>query len=870
MSSPVIDFFIPTMSQSSSYSAREASRALIEPLLNEHVDRYVLPNGLTVVLKQSNAAAICSVQAWVKTGSIHEGKLLGAGVSHFVEHMLFKGTSKRQSREISESVQSGGGYINAYTTFDRTVYYIDMPSENVDVALDILSDCVFNSTLPEEEVEKEREVILREIDMGEDDPDSKLSHALFETVFRQHSYRYPIIGYKSVFEQVSRQELWDYYKERYVPNNMVLVVCGDFRESALKASINSMFGVAPRAALTPVYLPQEPMQLAERSQKLYEDVQVSRIGIGFQVPGLTDEDTPALDTLSMILGNGNSSLFNLHLREKCRLVHQVDSSNWTPGSVGVFYIAMMADPDKCGAAISEIRSFLEGLRAEDFTVDQVSKAVRQLLVSEINSRKTVSGQASRLGSSEVVVGDIGYAKNYLDSISNVDPKQVFEVLKKWLRWDRVSLITLDPKESEAKESESKSVGPAGLDFEEIVQKNGSTLLLRQDKRLPNLHFRLAMEGGALFEDADTQGLTALTSNLLTKDTEKRTSEEVSDAIEGVGGSFYEFSGNNSLGLALEVLPTDLDLALDLIEQAIFHSLFKDETFEIEKEAHIAAIKEQNDDIVAAGRRALRRRFFGDHPFAIGGGGSVETVEPIQREDLVAHWEKLCVASNFSLAISGDFDPEVLRPKVETLMANLKVGVLKPAVIPTDFPAEPGVHREKMERNQAIVYHGYPGTGLKGDDFFVSEVADELFSGMSSKLFERVRDELSLAYFVRSSRIIGLDTSLFYFYAGTSPERYEEVVAELIREVERVANGEVEQDEIDRCKVRLKASRRMSMQTNSSCASQAAMNVAYGLPVNDWQNYDARIEAVGLEGLQQFAKTYFDSSKRVELVIGPNF
>lgn len=856
------------MSHNLSYSSSESSRALIEPLLNEPVERYVLPNGLTVVLKHSNAAAVCSAQVWVKTGSIHEGELLGAGVSHFVEHMLFKGTTKRQSREISESIQAGGGYINAYTTFDRTVYYIDMPSENVDVALDILSDCVFNSTLPEEEVDKEREVILREIDMGEDDPDSKLSHALFETVFREHPYRYPIIGYKSVFEKVTRQQLWDYYKVRYVPNNMVLVVSGDFELGSLKASIKNLFGVAERAALADVYLPSEPLQLAKRSRDLFEDVQVARVGVGFQVPGLTDEDTPILDVLSMILGNGSSSLFSLHLREKCRLVHQIDSSNWTPGSVGIFYIALMCDPEKTAVALEEMRSFLEGLEENDFTADQVAKAVRQLLVSEINTRKTVSGQASRLGSAEVVVGDIGYSRNYLDRVAGVDAKEVCRALKKWLRWDHVTQVSLKPLEFESNAINHSLAEKPDLDFEEFAQPNGSSLLLRQDRRLPNIHFRVALQAGSLFEDASKNGLTALTANLLTKDTATRSSEEVAEAIEGAGGSFYEFSGNNSLGLALEVLPSELDLALDLLDQAIFHPAFDSDTFSIEKEAHLAAIKEQNDDIVSMGRRSLRRRFFGEHPFSVGGSGTLDTVASIQREDLLAHWAKLGVASNFSIAISGDFNPDVLKPRVEELLGRLPEGNLQSKAVVSCGPAEPGVHRESMDRNQAVVYHGYPGPGLKDEDFYVSEVADELFSGMSSKLFERVRDELSLAYFVRSSRIIGLNTSLFYFYAGTSPERYDEVIAELIAEVRRVACGEVEDEELARCKTRLKAGRSMSMQTNSACASQAAMNVAYGLPADDWKQYDNRIDKVSIEMLQEFAKSYLDAEKRVELVIGP--
>ncbi len=201
---------------------------LLGSLRENSVERYVLPNGMTIILKPDASSPVSSVQVWVKSGSIHEGCFLGSGLSHFVEHMLFKGTAKRSGREISKTIQAHGGYINAYTTFDRTVYYIDMPGEHTEVAVDLLADAVLNSTLPEEEVEKEKEVILREIDMGQDDPDHQLSQALFETAFREHSYRYPIIGHREVFETVSRDDLMEYYKTRYVPNNLTVIVVGDF------------------------------------------------------------------------------------------------------------------------------------------------------------------------------------------------------------------------------------------------------------------------------------------------------------------------------------------------------------------------------------------------------------------------------------------------------------------------------------------------------------------------------------------------------------------------------------------------------------------------------------------------------------------
>ena len=173
-------------------SSARADFALLDTFWNEPVERYVLPNGLTVILKPDSSSAIASVQVWVKTGSIHESAHLCSGVSHYLEHMLFKGTQRRNGREISATVQAHGGYINAYTTFDRTVYYIEIPSEHTNVAIDILADAVLNSTLPADEAAKEKNVILREIAMGQDDPDQRMGEALFETAFREHPYRQPI------------------------------------------------------------------------------------------------------------------------------------------------------------------------------------------------------------------------------------------------------------------------------------------------------------------------------------------------------------------------------------------------------------------------------------------------------------------------------------------------------------------------------------------------------------------------------------------------------------------------------------------------------------------------------------------------------
>jgi zinc protease len=846
---------------------RSRDLALLEKLWREPIERYTLSNGLTVLLKRDTAAPVCSVQVWVKTGSIHEGAHLGAGLSHYLEHMLFKGTERRTGREISATVQAHGGYINAYTTFDRTVYYIDVPAEHTAVAIDLLADAVLHSTLPADETAKEKEVILREIDMCLDDPDQRLSQTLFETAFRTHPYRQPVIGHREVFAASTREDLLAYYRARYVPNNLVLVIAGDFNPAATRLAITEHFKATPRARLAPVLVPDEPVQLAQRDQHLYEDVQVSRAGLGWQIPGLTHPDAPALDILAMVLGHGDSSILWQAIREKARLVHTIDAMAWSPGTSGLFYVSFLADPGKRLAAGQAILRELTRVAERGVSSNALDKAVRQAVTSEVSMRKTMSGQASRLGAGEVVVGDINYTRTYFERLFALTPATLRRVMRTYLVPEHLTVVSSNPLGS-AEPTVPRGPDEEGrsLDFEEIRLPHGARLLLQPNRQLPNLHLRLAFAGGPMFEPAGRRGLTALMASLLAKDTARRSAEEVAQAIEEVGGSFNEFSGNNSFGLAAEVLPGDAGLALELLADAALRPAFKPARLEIERESALAALKESLDDVVTVGRKKLREIFFGTHPFAVESGGDEPGLKAIQPADLRASYGRLVVAGNAVLAVAGDFDAKKLGPKLKAFLARLPRGAVPPADATLQITA--GAFTEIQPRQQAVVFQAFPGPGLHAKDYEVSELADELFSGMSSHLFERVREQKSLAYFVRSSRIVGPETGMFYFYAGTSPQRYAEVVTELDLEIARVQQGGVTAGELQRCQTRLKAGKRMGLQTNSARAMQAALNAVYGLPVNDWRTYDARIDAVSLADVQAFALKYFQPVQRVQLVVKP--
>src|ERR1041385_7233216 len=188
-----------------------------------------LENGLVIIVREDPSAPVVSAQAWCKAGSVDEGKWLGAGLSHMLEHMLFKGTTTRPAGKIDQEGQDAGGYMNAYTSFDRTVYWINVPNTGGKVAIDILCDIMQNATLPADEMVKEKQVILREMDMNQDDPGRRSSRRLFETAYTRSPYRYTVIGYPDIFSEVQREDLVAFYREKYAPNNICFVVVGDVK-----------------------------------------------------------------------------------------------------------------------------------------------------------------------------------------------------------------------------------------------------------------------------------------------------------------------------------------------------------------------------------------------------------------------------------------------------------------------------------------------------------------------------------------------------------------------------------------------------------------------------------------------------------------
>ena len=259
-------------------------------------------------------------------------------MSHFLEHMLFKGTKRRSASDVAKEVQSSGGYINAYTSFDRTVYWIDCPSSGFDSCLDVLCDVVTNSQIPTEEFDKEQEVIRREFAMGDDNPGQVVSKMLFHNAYVVHPCRHPVIGHLDLFNQLSRDDLYAYYQKKYSPDNLFIVVAGAVDAERVFDQVSALLGGIERRRNTVSALPEEPLQIGKREEIREFPTDLARSRVSWQIPDQTHPDVPALDLLAAILGSGRSSRLYQSVREEKQLAHSISAYAYNPGLPGHFRV----------------------------------------------------------------------------------------------------------------------------------------------------------------------------------------------------------------------------------------------------------------------------------------------------------------------------------------------------------------------------------------------------------------------------------------------------------------------------------------------------------------------------------------------------
>jgi len=837
------------------------------PALPPGVKFTTLENGLTIIVREDHSAPVVSAQAWCMAGSIHEDRWLGAGLSHVLEHMLFKGTTTRPGSRIDQEVQEAGGYMNAYTSFDRTVYHIDVPNTGGRTAIDILCDIMQHASLPPDELAKEMDVIRREMDMGQDDPGRRASRRLFEVAFTKSPYRFTIIGYPDIFNEIKPADIRSYYTEKYAPNNVFYVVTGDIRQEEVVAQIRAAYSSAKARSMPPMVLPAEPRQTAAREIIEEAKIELGHLHFAWHIPEVRHHDIPLLDVLSVLLGNGRSSRLFQQVREIKGVAHQVDAWTYNPGLTGLFGISAVIDGEQFTPTCEAILTEVERVKTT-VTAEEVGKAAKQFISATLATRKTMEGQAQNLGGNWIAAGDLNFSERYLAAVKNATPADIQRVAREYLTPENRTLYALLPEGTAPKPAALKETNTDQA-IEKFVLPNGLILLLKEDHRLPFVEFRSLFQGGVLAETTANNGITQLLARLLLKGTARRTAEGLATEIESVGGSIDSYGGNQSFGVNVEVLNSDFALGMDLLADVLLNPTFPGDALEREREIQIAGIHALKDELLKSASLAMRKVIFGEATYGLDPLGTVPVVQSISTDDLRAYHQQLARPNNCVLAIYGDIKTAEVRAAVDHYFGTWEPSASRP-VFTSQNVALDGFKRvrETRDKKQAVLVLGFPGTTMSSDDRFALELIQESCSDLGSRLFLRIREELGLAYYVGAQNFAGVVPGYFAFYTGTEPAKAELVEQELLREAMLLRNEGLTADELKRAKAKIIGQKKISRQDLGHLAAATALDELYGLGYGRAELDDAKYEAVTLEQIKRVAQKYLKADALVVALVAP--
>ncbi|MEW6087709.1 MAG: pitrilysin family protein [bacterium] len=831
--------------------------------------KFVLDNGMTVILRNVPTIDAIAMQVWVKSGTIHEGKYLGAGISHFVEHMIFKGTEKRKEGQLSREIKKAGGDLNGYTADDRVVYLLTVSKDYFDTGLDVLSDAMMNASFDSTELERERDVILKEINMNLDNPDRSAHRLFWEALYTKHPYRYPGIGYKDLFMNLTREDVYNYYKKTHIPNNMIFIAVGNFEIPGALEKIKNAFKDFKGQLKTPSIIEPEPRQVSRRLVSKESDVQITRLNMGFHTVDLYNDDMYPLDVLSIILGEGEASRMVKKIKNEKAYVYSIHTWSYTPQYPGVFGISAAMDEKNIDNVQDEIWAIIEELKKKEVSDTELDMAKQKVISGHIFSKQTIEGMAGQLAMDEMTAGNMNFDEVYIKRVKEVTKKDLQRIAQKYFNSENLTVAILRPAGKQEPKDKEKIIAPFVSDVRKITLPNKAVLLIKEDRRLPVISVRISLMGGLRFENEFNNGITNFMKELLLKGTKKLTADEISLKIESRGGKISTFSGRNSFGISLDILKENFDEALDIISQVLTSALFNEKEIEKAREKILADIASEQDDVFRTTSNLFMSTLFERHPYRLRPIGSMESVKKITRNDILKYYYDYCRPNNMVINIYGDIDAGKIQEKVNKVFAGFKSQELPVIRVPEEL--EPLNIRKAQKFNnktQSVAILGFLAPDLKSPDYYPLEVLTSVLNGLGSRMFENLRGEKGLAYYVGSFYIPGLETGAYLFYIGTIPSKREEAVQGILDQIKKLQEEDITPEELQTAKQNLIGQKAISLETIGSQASSSGLNELYGLGY-DWDDkYKETINKVTAENVKSVAKRYFNLNTYTIAVVEP--
>ena len=831
----------------------------------------VLDNGLTLVWEEDHRQPLVAIEARIKGGLRGEGSYVGTGITHFIEHMLFKGTPTRPAGTLEQEVRRYGGTINAFTSFDMTGVSLFVESRYTKEALGMLADILQHAVFDQKEFDKERAVIISEIQMNLDDPDRRLQQLFWSRHLLEHPYRHPILGYQALLEKLTVKDMASFYAAQYQPQNIVVVCAGDVDGAAFAAMAKAIFESWSRGVTDPnqQLVPVEPSTASAKEVVVELPIQTAHVLLGFSSVRLSDPDLYPLDVLANIIGDGHSSrLYETIVRTR-QLAHEINAWDYTPYDPGIFAIAFEADPEHISAALEASLAIVEEIQQHGVTEAELQKAKRSVSASYLFGLQTVDSRAGDLANSLLSTGDPLFSRQYVTRVAAVTSGQVQDVARRYCDRSKMTTAILRPPVA----APTKAIPPPlphPIPVTKTSLPNGATVLIGVDHTLPIASIVVGFRGGVRVEDETHQGLSNLVAQMLTKGTTLKGASEIAKAIESLGGTLESFSGRDGFGVVLQVLAQDLPEGLALLHELVSQSTFPAQEFELQRQLVEQQLQAQDDEIFDVGGRLLRRTLFQQHPYRFNPLGDKVTLSTLTRADCVAFAKRWLVPANTVVAAFGDVDAKMIEERLRHTFGTLPTS---PSTWPNRLTEEPlqGIREASltMQKEQTVIMVGFRGLTYQAPDRYALDVMTAVLSGMAGRLFQSVRETHGLSYTLGAVNVPGWDPGYLLIYAATRPGEQAKVQQLIDEQLQLAVQKGFAAKEVDEAKRYLIGLHRMDLQHLSGLAKRSVLDELYGVGYDNWTSYEAKVNAVTVPMVNEAAQRYLTMKDRAQIVVSPN-
>ncbi len=817
-------------------------------------DEITFDNGLRLIIEEDHRNPIVVFSTMIETGSSTEGAYLGSGISHLIEHMLFKGTEKYPVGSIESILHKYGGEMHAFTTHDYTGFRITILKEHSRIALDILKEMLTSPAFDEEELKKEKDVIEREMDMSKDDPGRRISKLAFSKSYLMHPYSIPVIGYKENLRRLKREDLLNFFKSKYAPEKTIIAIVGDIDRDAMFKDIDSLFQDIPRGGNTLTVLPQEPERLSETYYEEAMDINGAYLNLSFFSTELLNKDLYAMDLLSFILGQGQGSRLNEALRLKKQLVSSISCYNYTPRYKGLFIISAVMKEEDVEAVIDEIIGQLDSIKQHGITDKELLKAKNNFLAGYVYQKETIESRADDLALGALLAGTPQFFKSYIENVKSVTKDDIKMAAKKYLTKDNMTCVVLSKSGRALRKVSEPVMQSERGEVKKLALKNNLSVIISENQSLPIASISLLFKSGLRLESKETNGTSNLVSLMLLDGSRSMTRKEISEFYESKGMAVATYSENNSLGISVKCLKEHIEDGLRLISDICTDLVFPENELQRERLELIKAIDMQDNAIFSHGHRLLKNLLFKIHPYGFQKIGTYESINNIQRKELFSFYDNIFTTENMVLGISGEFNANEVQGLIEKYFSRLpskKPGLVYPEKEP---PLED--IRElsiKTDKAQSLVMLGFHGIDVFSKDRYTVEVMIDALSSASGILFKKIREESGLSYAQGAFHILGLDPGYIVIYTFTSAGSINNVREILSDEITSFIEMGVTEEELEKSKNHLKAMRQIEMQTNSDFIFTVCVDELYGLGYDNYKDYYKNIDNVTIEDIKRVAK-----------------